>query len=286
VYEPRHLYQKQRQEGNSGQGVARSRTGSPADEGELLSNNLIDRSTSPDANAGGLLRDAVDALRYEVPRPLEPDEVPGIVAKMIPSGARVLDVGCGEGTLSKVLSDACHAEVLGLEPDPARAECAMARGLNVRVVCFDRELVRDLGRFDIVLFADVLEHLANPQTALLLSHEVLKGGGAVIASIPNVAHWSVRADLLRGRFRYQPCGIMDATHLRWFTADSAKSLIVSAGFNIVEYRAAAGVAVPDNLYRAPLCWLPANQRARFLRTACRHWPTLFGSQHVLKAEVQ
>ena len=251
-----------------------------------MSNNLIDRNLSPDANAGGLLRDAVNALRYEVPRPLDADEVPGIVAKMIPCGARVLDVGCGEGTLSKVLSDACHAEVLGLEPEPARAARAMERGLNVRVACFDRELVRDLGQFDIVLFADVLEHLANPQAALLLAHEVLKPGGAVIASIPNVAHWSVRTDLLRGRFRYQACGIMDATHLRWFTADSAKSLLVSAGFKIMEYRAAAGVAVPDNMCRAPLCWIPANPRSVFLRAASRRWPTLFGSQHVLKAEVR
>jgi methionine biosynthesis protein MetW len=248
--------------------------------------NLIDRTSSPDANAGGLLRNAVDALRYEVPRPLDADEVPGIVAKMIPAGARVLDVGCGEGTLTKVLSDACHAEFVGLEPDPARAARASSRGLDVRAVGFDREQVHDLGGFDIVLFADVLEHLADPQAALLLAHEVLKPGGAVIASIPNVAHWSVRADILRGRFRYQPSGIMDATHLRWFTADSAKALLASAGFNIIEYRATAGVAVPDNICRAPMCWVPASPRSFFLRTASRCWPTLFGSQHVLKAEMR
>ena len=233
------------------------------------------------------MRDSVDALRYEVPRPLDPDEVPGIVAKMIPVGARVLDVGMwGRNTHQALSPDACHAEFLGLEPDPARAARALTRGLDVRAICFDRELVRDLGRFDIVLFADVLEHLADPQASLLLSHEVLRRGGAVIASIPNVAHWSVRADLLRGRFRYQPCGIMDATHLRWFTAESAKSLLVSAGFSIIEFRASAGVEGPETMCRAPLCWIPANQRALFLRTACRHWPTLFGSQYVLKAKVR
>ena len=252
--------------------------------------NLIERTSSPDANAGGLLRDAVDALRYEVPRPLDADEVPGIVAQMIPVGARVLDVGCGEGTLTKVLSDACHAEFVGVEPDATRAGRAGTRGLDVRTMRFDRDgvgdLIRDFGRFDIVLFADVLEHLGDPQAALLLSREVLKPGGAVIASIPNVAHWSVRADLLRGRFRYRPDGIMDATHLRWFTADSAKSLLVSSGFNIVEYRATAGVAIPDNINRAPLCWMPARQRSVFLRVASRRWPTLFGSQHVLKAEAR
>ena len=78
---------------------------------------------------------------------------------------------------------------------------------------------------------------------------------------------------------------MHATHLRWFTADSAKSLLASAGFKAVKYRATAGADVPDNICRLPLRWVPANARTRFHRVASRHWPNLFGAQHILKAEI-
>ena len=239
--------------------------------------------SSPDQNAAGLIQGSVDALRYDV-HILDADEVSGIVASFIPNGSKVLDVGCGTGLLGQMLSEHCHAEIIGIEPDPVRAELATARGVKVHVGYFSRTLIQKLGSFDIILFADVLEHLPNPQSVLILSREALKAGGAVIVSVPNVAHWAVRIEVIRGKFRYQPCGIMDATHLRWFTAESAKLLLASAGFRIAQYRATAGSDVPEN-GRLPLRWIPANARTRFLRMASRHWPNLFGAQHVLKAQM-
>jgi methionine biosynthesis protein MetW len=246
---------------------------------------IVGQMFSPDQTAAGFLRSAPDPLRYDCDRPLDPDEVTGIIAEMIPSGARVLDVGCGTGLLARILVDKCHAEVVGIEPDPVRAARAMARGLEVHVGHLTQEFIREIDPFEIVLFADVLEHLPNPQVMLLLSHGALKRCGAAIVSVPNVAHWSVRLCLLRGRFQHQEWGIMDATHLRWFTAESIKSLLASSGFKLIEYRATAGQGLPDNTEHAPLSWLPANYRTRFLRVASRRWPTLFGAQHVLKAEV-
>jgi methionine biosynthesis protein MetW len=245
----------------------------------------VDHVSSPDQNAAGFLQSAPDPLRYDGDRPLDPDEVPGIVADMIPTGSRVLDIGCGTGSLSRILSDACHAEIVGIEPDPIRAQRATERGVKVYVGPLTPELICQIGSSDIVLLADVLEHLPNPQAMLVLAREALRPRGAVIVSVPNVAHWSVRADLIHGRFRYQPWGIMDATHLRWFTVETAKSLLASAGFNVVEYRATAGIGLLDNYGRAPLRWLPPTFRNRLLQLGCRHWPTLFGSQHVLKAEM-
>ncbi|MFZ0738923.1 MAG: methyltransferase domain-containing protein [Candidatus Acidiferrales bacterium] len=240
--------------------------------------------SSPDENAAGFVRGAPDPLRYEG-HIMDPDEVAGIIAGMIPEGARVLDVGCGTGSMDEILVDACRAEIVGIEPDPTRAARARSRGFEVHVGYLSKGLIGEIGSFDVVLFADVLEHLPNPQAMLLLARESLKPRGSVIVSVPNVAHWSVRVDLLRGRFEYQDCGIRDATHLRWFTAASAKSLLAFSGFKVTEYRGAANPRLADNVLRRPLRWLPANHRKHFLRLACRSWPGLFAVQHVVKAEV-
>lgn len=250
-----------------------------------MSGNLriSDPAASPDQNAAGLLQTAPDPLRYDIDHPADPDEVHGIIAGMIPEFAKVLDVGCGSGAVMKILQDVSHAEFLGIEPDATRAARASARGLNVRVGYLTPETIRETGLFDIVLFADVLEHLPNPQAMLAVARQALKPGGAVIVSVPNVAHWSVRLCLLRGMFQYQQEGIMDATHLRWFTQESIKALLASSGFSVIQYRATAGQWLSDNWGRAPLRWLPSGSRVRFLRTASRRWPTLFGAQHVVKA---
>lgn len=244
---------------------------------------IAERAPSPDRNAAGLLQGDPDPLRYDVEHPADPDEVHGIVASMIPAGAKVLDVGCGSGVLTKLLKDVTHADFLGIEPDTTRAARAMSRGVKVRVGYLTAETVREIGLFDIVLFADVLEHLPNPQEMLLVARQALKPGGAVIVSVPNVAHWSVRLCLLRGMFQYQVEGIMDATHLKWFTAESIRALLASSGFSVIQYRATAGQWLLDNWGRAPLRWLPAGSRVRFLRGASKRWPTLFGAQHVVKA---
>jgi hypothetical protein len=136
-----------------------------------------------------------------------------------------------------------------------------------------------------VLFADVLEHRPDPQATLLVARDLLNPHGAVIVSVPNVAHWSVRVDLLRGRFQYQPVGIMDATHLRWFTATTARTLLASVGFKVIKYRPTAGVDLPDNQHRRPWRWLSYGPRVHLLRALCHRWPSLFGCQHVFKAEV-
>jgi methionine biosynthesis protein MetW len=249
-----------------------------------MMSKVMEQSPSPDDAAAGLLEGPLDPLRYDG-QVLDPNEVTGIVARMIPRGARVLEVGCGTGALGKIVTDTCHAEVVGIEPDSTRAERAKARGLQVYVSFLTPELIHEIGSFNFVLLADVIEHVPNPQAMLLLSRQALKPTGALIISVPNVAHWSVRADLLRGRFQYQRFGIMDSTHLRWFTAASIKSLLVSSGFKVAEYRATAGLDLPDNVHRRPWRWLPASYRTRFFRMASSRWPTLFGCQHVVRAEM-
>ena len=239
---------------------------------------------SPDDCAAGFI-DVLDPLRYGG-QIFDPDEVTGILASLISPGESVLDVGCGTGSVSKILVENCRADVVGIEPDPARAARASSLGLRVHVGYLTPDLIRMVGPFDIVLFADVLEHIPDPYSMLIAARGALRPGGSLLVSVPNVAHWTVRVDIMRGRFTYKPSGIMDATHLRWFTADSLKSLVTSAGYTVKSYRAAAGTILEDNIFRRPSSWFPGRPTSLFLRFASRRWPNLFGCQHVLKAEMR
>jgi 2-polyprenyl-3-methyl-5-hydroxy-6-metoxy-1,4-benzoquinol methylase len=83
--------------------------------------------------------------------------------------------------------------------------------------------------FDLLILGDVLEHLVDPGASLARLVPLLKPGGQVLASVPNIAHWQVVAGLILGRFDYTDQGVMDRTHLRWFTPKSLRALLESAG---------------------------------------------------------
>jgi methionine biosynthesis protein MetW len=202
----------------------------------------------------GFLTELPSPFRYGG-QDLDPTESTGIISTRIPSGARVLDVGCGTGSVSRLIMDACHCTVLGIEPDTDRAAAATSKGVDVVGAELIEELIPQLGCFDVVLFADVLEHLVDPFGTLRLAQRFLNDGGAVVASLPNIAHWTVRLNLLRGQFDYQSVGIMDATHSRWFTLRSLHRLFRQAGYRIVETKASAGMWM--QVYQMPLWrWIP------------------------------
>ena len=234
--------------------------------------------SSPDSIATGLIAEAADPLRYG--KLLEdPFEPPGIMRRMMPSNVRVLDVGCGAGGGTLVMNAGKHNEVLGIEPDPRRAEAARSRGLDVRQMLFDADALSGLGRFDVVVLADVLEHQADPAAMLGLVRRCLAPQGRVLISAPNVAHWTVRLGLLFGRFDYRDSGLMDATHLRWFTERSLLAFVRRCGFEVVEVAHASGA------------WMAAYRIVpRFLRRRCVRGlvvlnPRLFGCQHVISVRM-
>jgi methionine biosynthesis protein MetW len=238
----------------------------------------------PDRNASGFAMVDVDPRRYDG-QTEDRDEVAGMVAAFVPVGARVLDVGCGTGSLTEIVARTRAATLVGIEPDPVRAKIAKERGIDVRNRVLTAETLPALGMFDAVIFADVLEHLPNPQEMLLMVREALLPGGVVVASIPNVAHWTVRWDLLRGRFNYQPCGIMDATHLRWFTSDNVRNLFGSAGYCVVDMRHTAGTTLPEYGRRLPWRRIRPRVRKFLIRRSARLWPLMFGCQHVVRASL-
>lgn len=241
------------------------------------------KTPSPDRHAAGFLEVCPDPLRYDG-QTNDPAESAGMIAALVQPNARVLDVGCGTGSISKIIVETTGAQLTGIEPDPQRVAVARSRGINALQGFFDEKTIDNLGKFDVVVFADVLEHLPDPATALRLAHHVLKPDGAVVASIPNIAHWSVRLDLLCGRFDYQPYGIMDATHLRWFTEKSVRVLFETTGYQIESLRHTAGVLLP--VYYEHFLWRyfrPRRWRNPLIRLLTKAMPRLFGCQHVIRA---
>lgn len=161
-----------------------------------------------------------------------------LMVELVGASKRVLDVGCATGYLAGVLGER-GCTVTGVESDAQAAE--EARPHLERLVIGDLE-VMDLAdalgdeRFDVIVFGDVLEHLRDPLALLRSARGLLAERGSVVASIPNVAHGSVRLSLLAGRFDYQPLGLLDSTHLRFFTRASIERLFRDAGLIPVDIR--------------------------------------------------
>lgn len=154
--------------------------------------------------------------------------------RLLAPGGRVLDVGCASGGLLALLRDrAGHLAGLELSPTAARA----AERVADEVACGaleDPGLPFAQASFDLVVLADVLEHLPDPAAGLARAVGWCRPGGAVLVSVPNVAHWRARLTLLRGRWPQQPSGTFDAGHLRWFTHDALRALLDGAGLGALE----------------------------------------------------
>ena len=156
----------------------------------------------------------------------------------VPAGAAtVLDVGCGAGAFAATLRSARpgrQLEIWGVELIPEAA--ALARGTLDQVLVGDAVVrVAELpdARFDCVVMNDVLEHLAEPAPLLRQARRVLKPGGALVASLPNVRYFFNVWDLaVRGRWDYVDEGILDRTHLRFYTRSSLRRLLADEGFAV------------------------------------------------------
>ena len=160
------------------------------------------------------------AAAYERARPEILQHVPR-------TAGRVLDLGCATGATGAALKQRQPVEVVGVELEPDYAREAATR-LD-HVLTADAETAEPDGRFDVLIAADILEHLKDPWTTLRRYAQLLEPGATAIVSLPNVAHWSTYAHLARGSWPRRPEGIFDATHLRWFTRKDATDLLEQAG---------------------------------------------------------
>lgn len=198
-------------------------------------------------------------------------------------GRRLLDVGAADGLLSRHLTE-CGWKVTAIERNPETAEAGRAHCELMVVADLDREIPALEGAFDVIVYGDILEHLAAPLSVLRALNRFLAAGGEVLISIPNVAHLWIRLCLLVGRFEYLDRGILDASHLRFFTDRSLGMLIDQAGLTIVRR-----TVTPAPLYQVlPRPWHGATLRAAHALNAwtARCLPRLLAYQFVVLARVK
>lgn len=148
----------------------------------------------------------------------------------------VLEIGCGEGGTLHWLQEnkgvkICH----GLEILPEVSERAKMKGLQVVTGNIETDGIPFQEKHDVILCLDVLEHLHDPWRVLPVIIENIHPGGSLIVSLPNIAHFSVWTNLImRNDWHYENAGILDRTHLRFFTHRTASELLLDAGLQLVQ----------------------------------------------------
>ena len=184
----------------------------------------------------------------------------------------VLDVGCSSGYLARPLVES-GARVIGLELDADAAETARAVCEEVLVGDVESmELPFASASFDVVLCGDLVEHLRDPGAALARLRPLLRPGGRLVLTTPNVANWAMRLSLLAGRWRYTNRGILDRTHVHLFTRKTLVETIVGAGYRVL---------VLDHTAPVPVVGRPAVERAVHAIASLR--PSLFAYQFIVAA---
>lgn len=209
---------------------------------------------------------------------------PALLELLPPGARRVLDVGCGAGGNAALLrAREPRCEVQGVTR--SSAEAARAAPHLARAWVFDLEgewpAELDAERFDALVLSHVLEHLRDPGAVLARACRLLEPGGSVLIAVPNVLSWRQRLSFLAGRFEYTESGVLDATHLRFFTYFTADTLLLAGSPELTLDDKRVTGSVPLWLLRRHV--LPATLSAAIDALGCRWRPNLFGAEILLRA---
>lgn len=165
-------------------------------------------------------------------------------------GSRVLEVGCATGYFTKELIRK-NCTVIAIESDNQAAKIAKKNTQAKIIVAGINHIDKFLSKykkFDVILLADVLEHLVDPFTALALLKKYLSKNGKILISVPNIANFSIRLQVLLGNFNYQDYGILDKTHLHFYTKKSIEDLLKKVNLEITHFDVISGFEV-SKIYR-------------------------------------
>ena len=170
--------------------------------------------------------------------PVHEQHNPDLLSLIPKDAGTLVEVGCSSGALAreyKRLNSGCR--YIGIDVDPsyvqlARRYCDEAIELDIENA--DERYLRERLVCDCWIFGDTLEHLRDPWSLLSKIRSFISESGSVVACIPNAQHWSIQARLSCGDFRYENSGLLDRTHLRWFTRMTIIEMFAEAGFEIVD----------------------------------------------------
>jgi 2-polyprenyl-3-methyl-5-hydroxy-6-metoxy-1,4-benzoquinol methylase len=174
--------------------------------------------------------------------------------RIIGNEKQVLEVGCATGYIGEYLAKNQNCLMFGVEYNLVAAQKAKERGCYSEVITGDIQdklTVKHLKEetFDFILFGDVLEHLMKPELALQNVKYLLKPEGSILICVPSIVHWSIRRDILLGKFEYTESGPLDRTHIHFFTPKTIRDLIRKENFEIVEE---SGIVwLPKFVYKLP-----------------------------------
>ncbi|MBU0952255.1 MAG: class I SAM-dependent methyltransferase [Elusimicrobia bacterium] len=210
------------------------------------------------------------------------------VVKLIEPGSSILEIGCATGYIGKYLKEKLNCKMFAVEIDKEAAKIASPYYEKIIIGDIEDENIfqQVYGQFDYVLCMNVLEHLKNPEALLFKLKKIIKNNGFLVAAIPNIANWTIRLKLLTGNFDYEKGlfgtdhgkGIMDETHLRFFTLKTMKSLFSKTGYEIVRQSFDPDKGIPKFhglLLRLPQGW-------KILNFFYSLNPKLFGLQFIFK----
>jgi 2-polyprenyl-3-methyl-5-hydroxy-6-metoxy-1,4-benzoquinol methylase len=176
--------------------------------------------------------------KYDYEIDLNDDGAPARVVRMVGRGKRVLEIGAGPGSMTRVLRDQFDCRITAVEIDDGVIEtltpfCERVYRLDLNDPSWPASLESE-AKFDVILVADVLEHLYDPWSALPKIKRLLAENGYLIASIPHAGHNALAASLLSGDVQYRDAGLLDRTHIRFFGMKNIQTLFDEAGLAITE----------------------------------------------------
>lgn len=189
------------------------------------------------------------------------------ILSLVPRDAqRILDIACAGGRFGKMLRERGYW-VAGM--DISEDAIADAQAVLDRALLGDAENAWPQefqgGDFDVIIAAEILEHVFDPVAVLRSAKRALKPGGSIIITTPNFMAWTNRLTFLMGRFRYEEQGMFDFGHIRWFTLEYLKKVLKEAGFHIVQEK---HIIFPGKLTRL-----------------LKYWPSLWSRQLIVRAEI-
>lgn len=172
-------------------------------------------------------------MKYNFPLLLKENDSVSMLLKYVQPNSTILEFGCANGRMTRFMHEELNCKVYIVEYDADAYQDAVryaVDGVCGDIMDFEWEKQFANLKFDHIIFADVLEHLSNPKRVISVCQEFLKFEGTMLVSVPNIGHNDILIKLFQGRFEYTKTGLLDDTHIHFFSEKTVKSLFESEGF--------------------------------------------------------